>query len=61
MAAKFDIEHAAQEIKDDIARSPAMDPKEATKQQSVDFLDDIIEHCEASRAALKDEIEGAGG
>lgn len=51
------IEEAVEEITEAIDRSPAMTPGSATQQQSMDFLAEIIDHCEARRQAIETDME----
>lgn len=55
-----DVEAEAQGLNDEISQNRCMDPKEASRQQSLDFLQLIIAHCEVSRDAIQADMNKDG-
>lgn len=49
-----EVEAEVDTTTNDIATNRAMDPQEATKAQSIEYLEGVVDWCQTSLAALKD-------
>ncbi len=50
------IEAASEDINEEINNSPAMNPDKASQQDSLDFLQGVIEHCQTMHRNIKQEM-----
>lgn len=52
-----DVEAEASGINDEINNNRCMSPEEASRQQSIDFLEMIIDHCRTEIDGIKADME----
>lgn len=58
--AEDEIEEAADSIMDEINDHELMNPSVTMRSTSIAFLETIIERCQESRSALREELEAEG-